>query len=163
MPAFHEIRVPDLGDYADVPVIEIPVVPGQAVTRDQTLLVVESDKATLDIPSPAAGRLTEMLVGLGDRVSAGTLIARIAIVDQDAEAPSPVPVPTQNQDADCDVLVIGGGPGGYSGAFRAADLGQRVILVERDATLGGVCLNVGCIPSKARGIPSRASVRTSPA
>ncbi|WP_267359404.1 MULTISPECIES: dihydrolipoyl dehydrogenase [unclassified Methylobacterium] len=149
MPAFHEIRVPDLGDYADVPVIEIPVMPGQAVTRDQTLLVVESDKATLDIPSPAAGRLTEMLVGLGDRVSAGTLIARIAIADQNAEAPSPVPVPTQNPDADCDVLVIGGGPGGYSGAFRAADLGQRVILVERDATLGGVCLNVGCIPSKA--------------
>ncbi|MCJ2021479.1 dihydrolipoyl dehydrogenase [Methylobacterium sp. E-065] len=149
MPAFHEIRVPDLGDYADVPVIEIPVAPGQAVTRDQSLLVVESDKATLDIPSPVAGRLTEMLVGLGDRVSAGTLIARIAIADQDAEAPSPVPTPTQNPDADCDVLVIGGGPGGYSAAFRAADLGQRVILVERDATLGGVCLNVGCIPSKA--------------
>ncbi|MCJ2066925.1 dihydrolipoyl dehydrogenase [Methylobacterium sp. J-088] len=149
MPAFHEIRVPDLGDYADVPVIEIPVAPGEAVTRDQTLLVVESDKATLDIPSPVAGRLTEMLVGLGDKVSAGTLVARIALADRDAEAPSPLPAPAQDPDAQCDVLVIGGGPGGYSAAFRAADLGQRVILVERDATLGGVCLNVGCIPSKA--------------
>ncbi len=149
MPAFHEIRVPDLGDYADVPVIEIPVAPGQAIARDQTLLVAESDKATLDIPSPVAGRLTEMLVGLGDTVSAGTLIARVALAERDGEAPSPVPAPAQDPDAECDVLVIGGGPGGYSAAFRAADLGQRVILVERDATLGGVCLNVGCIPSKA--------------
>ena len=149
MPAFHEIRVPDLGDYTDVPVIEIPVASGEAIARDQTLLVVESDKATLDIPSPVAGRLVEMLVGVGDTVSAGTLIARVAISDSIAEAPSSVPAPAQDPNADCDLLVIGGGPGGYSAAFRAADLGQRVILVERDATLGGVCLNVGCIPSKA--------------
>jgi dihydrolipoamide dehydrogenase len=161
-----DIRVPDLGDYADVPVIEIPVAPGQPIAKDQTLLVVESDKATLDIPSPGAGRLVEMLVGLGDTVSAGTLVARLAVeeagagpaVGRGAEAPAVAPAALAapagprmetDGDADCDVLVIGGGPGGYSAAFRAADLGQRVILVERDATLGGVCLNVGCIPSKA--------------
>ncbi|MGH1591809.1 dihydrolipoyl dehydrogenase [Methylobacterium phyllosphaerae] len=144
-----DIRVPDLGDYADVPVIEIPVAPGQPVAKDQTLLVVESDKATLDIPSPAAGRLVEMLVGLGDTVSAGTLVARLAVEAPGARAEA-VPAPTlQSTDAACDVLVIGGGPGGYAAAFRAADLGQRVMLVERDATLGGVRLNVGCIPSKA--------------
>ncbi len=151
MPEIHEIRVPDLGDYADVPVIEIPVKPGETIARDQTLLIVESDKATLDIPSPVTGRLVEMLVGLGDTVSAGTLVARLA-ASADAAQPAPAPVVPANiehTDADCDVLVIGGGPGGYSAAFRAADLGQRVILVERDATLGGVCLNVGCIPSKA--------------
>lgn len=148
MPEIHEIRVPDLGDYADVPVIEIPAKPGAAVARDQTLLIVESDKATLDIPSPVAGRLVEMLVNLGDTVSEGTLIARLA-ADTDADAPPAPAVTAEPADEDCDVLVVGGGPGGYSAAFRAADLGQRVILVERDATLGGVCLNVGCIPSKA--------------
>ncbi|WCS25176.1 dihydrolipoyl dehydrogenase [Methylobacterium sp. NMS14P] len=159
MPETLDIRVPDLGDYADVPVIEIPVAPGQPVARDQTLLVVESDKATLDIPSPAAGRLVEMLVGLGDTVSAGTLVARLAVEAPEARAepapaPAAAPVPTAppprpRAEAGCDLLVIGGGPGGYSAAFRAADLGQRVVLVERHATLGGVCLNVGCIPSKA--------------
>ncbi|RUP21921.1 dihydrolipoyl dehydrogenase [Methylobacterium sp.] len=159
MPETFDIRVPDLGDYADVPVIEIPVAPGQPVDKDQTLLVVESDKATLDIPSPAAGRLVEMLVGLGDTVSAGTLVARLAVEAPGARtepltapvpAPRPAaPPPEPRAEAGCDLLVIGGGPGGYSAAFRAADLGQRVVLVERHATLGGVCLNVGCIPSKA--------------
>ncbi|RUP13620.1 MAG: dihydrolipoyl dehydrogenase [Methylobacterium sp.] len=155
MPETLDIRVPDLGDYADVPVIEIPVAPGQPVAKDQTLLVVESDKATLDIPSPAAGRLVEMLVGLGDTVSAGTLVARLTVEAPEVRTePAPVPAPAapppkRQAEAGCDLLVIGGGPGGYSAAFRAADLGQRVILVERDATLGGVCLNVGCIPSKA--------------
>lgn len=155
MPETLDIRVPDLGDYADVPVIEIPVAPGQPVAKDQTLLVVESDKATLDIPSPAAGRLVEMLVGLGDAVSAGTLVARLAVEAPEVRTePAPMPAPAapppkRQAEAGCDLLVIGGGPGGYSAAFRAADLGQRVILVERDATLGGVCLNVGCIPSKA--------------
>ncbi|MFC6738435.1 dihydrolipoyl dehydrogenase [Methylobacterium tardum] len=151
MPDTLDIRVPDLGDYAKVPVIEIAVAPGQPIAKDQTLLVAESDKATLDIPSPAEGHLIEMLVGLGDTVSAGTLVARLAVAaPRAAEAPAPASPPQKpSADADCDVLVIGGGPGGYSAAFRAADLGQRVILVERDATLGGVCLNVGCIPSKA--------------
>ena len=159
MPETLDIRVPDLGDYADVPIIEIPVVPGQPIAKDQTLLVVESDKAKLDIPSPVAGRLAEMLVGLGDTVSAGTLVARL-VADEAAEfstkpepgepVPAPAkPSPAAGGDSACDVLVIGGGPGGYAAAFRAADLGQRVILVERDAMLGGVCLNVGCIPSKA--------------
>ncbi|AYO86106.1 dihydrolipoyl dehydrogenase [Methylobacterium brachiatum] len=147
MPETREIRVPDIGDFSGVPVIEIPVAPGDAVARDQTLLIVESDKATLDIPSPVAGRLVEMLVGLGDTVSAGTLIARVA-VETETAAPLAAPTDAPAEEA-CDVLVIGGGPGGYAAAFRAADLGQRVILVEREATLGGVCLNVGCIPSKA--------------
>ncbi len=162
MPETHEIRVPDLGDFAGVPVIEIPVTPGQPIDRDQTLLVVESDKATMDIPSPIAGRLVEVLVGLGDTVSAGTLVARITSGEQAAErrpddrtgqaaplAAPALPSVGDSTGAGCDVVVIGGGPGGYSAAFRAADLGQRVILVERHATLGGVCLNVGCIPSKA--------------
>ncbi|SFM07008.1 dihydrolipoyl dehydrogenase [Methylobacterium pseudosasicola] len=149
MPETREIRVPDIGDFSGVPVIEIPVAPGDAVARDQTLLVVESDKATLDIPSPVAGRLVEMLVSLGDTVSAGTLIARVT-VDAESIAPASAPAPSGGDpEMSCDVLVIGGGPGGYAAAFRAADLGQRVILVEREATLGGVCLNVGCIPSKA--------------
>ncbi|EIZ83622.1 dihydrolipoamide dehydrogenase [Methylobacterium sp. GXF4] len=147
MPETREIRVPDIGDFSGVPVIEIPVAPGDAVARDQTLLVVESDKATLDIPSPVAGRLVEMLVGLGDTVSAGTLIARVT-VETETAAPVAAPADAPTEES-CDVLVIGGGPGGYAAAFRAADLGQRVILVEREATLGGVCLNVGCIPSKA--------------
>jgi dihydrolipoamide dehydrogenase len=183
MPETLDIRVPDLGDYADVPVIEIPVAPGQPVAKDQTLLVVESDKATMDIPSPAAGRLVEMLVGLGDTVSAGTLVARLTRETASPETSAPkTPAPEGPPDgtstpsspqtstptsagtrpggsardpaggrgqADCEVLVIGGGPGGYAAAFRAADLGRRVILVEREPTLGGVCLNVGCIPSKA--------------
>ncbi|GJE12971.1 dihydrolipoyl dehydrogenase [Methylobacterium longum] len=164
MPETIDIRVPDLGDYADVPVIEIPVTPGQSIAKDQTLLMVESDKATLDIPSPVAGRLVEMLVGLGDTVSAGTLVARLAAEEPAAQSraqpgsgtgqpvPAPAtaaPPPGEGGGPSCDVLVVGGGPGGYAAAFRAADLGQRVILVERDATLGGVCLNVGCIPSKA--------------
>jgi len=147
MPETREIRVPDIGDFSGVPVIEIPVAPGETIARDQTLLIVESDKATLDIPSPVAGRLVEMLVGLGDTVSAGTLIARVAVeTETTALVAAPAAAPA---DESCDVLVIGGGPGGYAAAFRAADLGQRVILVEREATLGGVCLNVGCIPSKA--------------
>ncbi|TXN52413.1 FAD-dependent oxidoreductase, partial [Methylobacterium sp. WL18] len=151
MPETREIRVPDIGDFSGVPVIEIPVAPGETIARDQTLLIVESDKATLDIPAPVGGRLVEMLVGLGDTVSAGTLIARVS-VETEAVAPAAAPEPAPSEgdsETSCDVLVIGGGPGGYAAAFRAADLGQRVILVEREATLGGVCLNVGCIPSKA--------------
>ncbi len=154
-----DIRVPDIGDYRDVPVIEISVSVGETVALDQTLCVVESDKATMDIPSPRAGRVVEMLIGLNDKVSAGTVIARIEAeggarpaapeASKEAPAPTPAPAATPAGKTDCDVVVIGGGPGGYSAAFRAADLGQRVILVEREPTLGGVCLNVGCIPSKA--------------
>lgn len=161
-----EIRVPDIGDFADVAIIEIAVKPGEEVAVEQTLITLESDKAALDVPSPMAGRLAELKVTIGDRVSQGTLIATIetATAPQVAETPSapeapaaapPTPVTVQQASQptgkahDCDVAVIGGGPGGYSAAFRAADLGLRVILIERHETLGGVCLNVGCIPSKA--------------
>ena len=175
------IPVPDLGDIADAAIIEILVKPGQSVTAEQSLITLESDKASMEVPTPQAGVVKDILVKLGDRVGQGHLILTLdvpgegAVAASAASAPavaatavsaapaapaapvasaasSPVaavnaaPIPT---DTDCDVLVLGGGPGGYSAAFRAADLGLKVILVERYAELGGVCLNVGCIPSKA--------------
>ncbi|MBL0375459.1 dihydrolipoyl dehydrogenase [Rhizobium sp. KVB221] len=150
-----EIRVPELGDFADVGVIEILIKPGDDVALEQSLIVLESDKASIDVPSPVAGRIVSVELSLGGRVSTGGLIATIETAQAKAPeatpahpAPAIAPQPVAGN-VDCDVLVIGGGPGGYSAAFRAADLGQRVILVEREATLGGVCLNVGCIPSKA--------------
>ncbi|TDP84515.1 dihydrolipoamide dehydrogenase [Aquabacterium commune] len=171
------IPVPDLGDIADAVIIEILVKPGQSVTAEQSLITLESDKASMEVPTPQAGVVKDILVKLGDRVGQGHLILTLDVAGEgaavaapaaaasapSAQAPaaaaSPVPaaaapaaavaagpIPT---DTDCDVLVLGGGPGGYSAAFRAADLGLKVILVERYAELGGVCLNVGCIPSKA--------------
>lgn len=147
-----EIRIPDIGDFAEVPVIELLVKPGDEVGVEQSLLTLESDKATLEVPSPFTGRIETLAVGIGDRVSKGGLIGTIAIAG--AEAPpqpaAPVASPAATGDApEFDLAVIGGGPGGYSAAFRAADLGLRVVLIEKHATLGGVCLNVGCIPSKA--------------
>lgn len=137
------VVVPDLGDVKDVAVAEVLVKPGDLVELEQPLVVVESDKATIDIPSNVAA---------GDRIAAGAALAMIAA----GEIAAPVsPVPTVEtgrsspQEASVDLVVIGGGPGGYSAAFRAADLGLKVALVERGETLGGVCLNVGCIPSKA--------------
>ncbi|MBB6468751.1 dihydrolipoamide dehydrogenase [Aminobacter lissarensis] len=163
--SISEIRVPEMGDFKEVAVIEVHIKPGDDVIIDQTLIVLESDKASIDVPSPFAGRIVSVELTIGQRVSKDALIATVeAAADVDdakpaaaKEAPTaaatPVaaatPSPASDAAPDCDVLVIGGGPGGYSAAFRAADLGQRVILVERDATLGGVCLNVGCIPSKA--------------
>ncbi|MBM2715732.1 dihydrolipoyl dehydrogenase [Mesorhizobium caraganae] len=161
-----EIRVPEMGDFKDVAVIEVHIKLGDDVVLDQTLVVLESDKASIDVPSPFAGRIASVELAIGQRVSKGALIATVeaaAAADEakpaakpeapaaTAAAPAATPAPSSASGAaaDCDVLVIGGGPGGYSAAFRAADLGQRVIMVERDATLGGVCLNVGCIPSKA--------------
>ena len=157
-----EIRLPDIGDFKNVPVIEILVKPGQAVAKDEVLLTLESDKATLDVPSPAAGVIGEIKVKIGDKVSEGDLLATFAEGGAGALAPAtatqaappPVaptaaPASTEQADFECDVLVLGAGPGGYTAAFRAADLGQKVVLVERWSTLGGVCLNVGCIPSKA--------------
>ncbi|MBT1159391.1 dihydrolipoyl dehydrogenase [Aminobacter anthyllidis] len=160
-----EIRVPEMGDFKDVAVIEVHIKPGDDVALDQTLIVLESDKASIDVPSPLSGRIASVELAIGQRVSKGALIAAVeaaagggeakpaAIHEAPAAAAKPIvagtPSPAAGAAPDCDVLVIGGGPGGYSAAFRAADLGQRVILVERDATLGGVCLNVGCIPSKA--------------
>ncbi|RWQ69979.1 MAG: dihydrolipoyl dehydrogenase [Mesorhizobium sp.] len=162
-----EIRVPEMGDFKDVAVIELHIKPGDNVVLDQTLVVLESDKASIDVPSPFAGRIASVELAIGQRVSKGALIATVeaaaaayeakrvvkseapAATTAAAPAATPAPPPETGAAPDCDVLVIGGGPGGYSAAFRAADLGQRVILVERDATLGGACLKVGCIPSKA--------------
>ncbi len=165
-----EIKIPDIGDFDQVDVVEVLVEPGDEVAVDDSLITLESDKASMEVPSTAAGVVETVLVAVGDKVGEGATIVRLLTTDADAlakdggaqspspvagEAPSgPAPVPVQGTvehtgDYDCDVLVLGSGPGGYAAAFRAADLGQSTILVERDEVLGGVCLNVGCIPSKA--------------
>lgn len=173
------LKVPDIGDFKDVEIIEVLVKPGDDVAVEQSLITVESDKASMEIPATEAGRIVELKVRIGDKISQGTELAVIepagAAGTGEAAAAAPAPaaaapvaaapapaaaVPAQpapqaapatdrSADITCDMLVIGGGPGGYSAAFRAADLGMKVVLVERYATLGGVCLNVGCIPSKA--------------
>src|SRR5271166_1457333 len=148
----QEIRLPDIGDFKDVPIIEILVAPGQAVRKEQTLLTLESDKATLDVPAPEDGVIGEIIVKVGDKVSQGSLLATYASAGQSAAAPAAAPAPSAPvapADFETDILVLGAGPGGYTAAFRPADLGQKVVLVDRRPTLGGVCLNVGCIPSKA--------------
>jgi dihydrolipoamide dehydrogenase len=165
-----EVAVPDLGDYKDVPVIELLVKPGDSIAKDDSLIVLESDKATMEIPAPLAGTVKDLRLKVGDKVSTGAAILTLS-VDADAApatptAPAdppaaaehaepardvrttPAPAPVTG-DLHAEVLVLGAGPGGYTAAFRAADLGKKVILVERWPTLGGVCLNVGCIPSKA--------------
>jgi dihydrolipoamide dehydrogenase len=167
MTATVEVKVPDIGDFKDVAVIELLVKPGDTVAAEQSLITVESDKASMEIPSTHAGVVKEIKVKLGDRVSEGSVLAVLEAAAETpaakpaASAPSPAkataadaaPVPAATHaggaDVECDMLVLGAGPGGYSAAFRAADLGMNVVLVERYATLGGVCLNVGCIPSKA--------------
>ena len=214
------LKVPDIGDFSDVEIIEVLVKPGDVVAVEQSLITVESDKASMEIPATAAGTIVEMKVKLGDKVSQGSDIAVIEAAGEGAGAapaaaagasggaaagapasgstgaagtgspasapagsgasgagvsaaapaaaagaasgaagaapvaaarpgPQPAPATDRKADVECDMLVIGGGPGGYSAAFRAADLGMKVVIVERYATLGGVCLNVGCIPSKA--------------
>src|SRR5438045_6970691 len=152
------VVVPDIGDFKEVEVIEVLVKPGDAVSKEQSLITLESDKATMEIPSPAAGVVKEIKLKTGDKVSQGSLILLLeaAAVAQPAAAEKPAlaraqsaaPAPVKG-DVDCDVVVIGAGPGGYSAAFRAADLGLKTVLVERYPVLGGVCRNVGCIPSKA--------------
>ncbi|MCG1039679.1 MULTISPECIES: dihydrolipoyl dehydrogenase [Burkholderiaceae] len=192
-----EVKVPDIGDFKDVSVIEVLVQPGDTIDKEQSLLTLESDKASMEVPSDYAGTVKEVKVKAGDNVSEGTVIAIMEVADQaeraddgrtaaqapaaaTASAPAPASVPTSpaasgarlasaslptsaalpaagapvaayrgSADIECDVLVLGAGPGGYSAAFRAADLGLKTVLVERYPTLGGVCLNVGCIPSKA--------------
>ena len=153
-----EVKVPDIGDFKDVEVIEILVKPGDSVTKEQSLISLESDKATMEIPAPGAGVVRSILVKLGDKVSEGSLILKLESGEEKKEppqeatreSPRPTPLPASGKaEFDCDLLVLGSGPGGYSAAFRAADLGLKTILVERYAVLGGVCLNVGCIPSKA--------------
>ena len=169
-----EIKVPAIGDFKNIPVIEVLVKPGDTVKPEDSLVTLESDKATLDVPAPVAGVVKELKVKLGDKLSEGSLILMLEVADvatavtapaASAPAPAPVappppsappaatpaPASAANIKADIhtEVLVLGAGPGGYTAAFRAADLGKKVVLVERYPTLGGVCLNVGCIPSKA--------------
>jgi dihydrolipoamide dehydrogenase len=173
-----EVKVPDIGDFDGIPVIEILVQPGDTVAKDQGLVTLESDKATMEVPSSAAGVVKELKVKIGDMVSEGSVIAVLESADgaaapvaaapvggasapssgapAPAAAPAPAtPAPTaatstgRKADVECRMLVLGAGPGGYTAAFRSADLGLDTVLVERYASLGGVCLNVGCIPSKA--------------
>ena len=152
-----EVKVPDIGDFKEVEVIEVLVKPGEAIAKEQSLITLESDKATMEIPSPNAGVVKEIRLKVGDKVSRGSPILLLESeqgqkpeLRKAPEAPKAVsPAPSTGADVECDVVVLGAGPGGYSAAFRAADLGLKTVLVERYPTLGGVCLNVGCIPSKA--------------
>ena len=149
----QEIKVPDIGDFKSVPVIEILVKVGDTIKVEDPLVVLESDKATMEVPSPAAGVVKEIKIKVGDKIGEGAVILLLegAVAEAAAPAPAatPAPAPAVASDLHAEVLVIGAGPGGYSAAFRAADLGAKVVLVERWNVLGGVCLNVGCIPSKA--------------
>jgi dihydrolipoyl dehydrogenase len=160
----EQVKVPDIGDFTDVPVIEVLVSPGDTVAQEDPLIVLESDKASMDVPAPQAGTVVDLLVEVGDKVSKGTPILTLdaesdgqpakqeaeSPAEQEAEPPAEEPADGGDGGGDrADVVVIGSGPGGYTAAFRAADLGLRTVLVERYERLGGVCLNVGCIPSKA--------------
>ena len=175
--ALIEVQVPDIGDFKDVAVIELLVKPGDTVKAEQSLITVESDKASMEIPSSHAGVVKELKLKVGDTVNQGSVILVLEAAAGAAPAPAPVraepvkaparapgtstssvrtevPAPAASSyagaaDLECDMLVLGAGPGGYSAAFRAADLGMKTVLVERYPVLGGVCLNVGCIPSKA--------------
>ena len=185
--ALIDIQVPDIGDFDEVAVIELLVKPGDTVKAEQSLITVESDKASMEIPSSHAGVVKELKVALGDKVRQGSVVLVLEAAGAAAvppphpspsgggiQAPAPAvpsnppplgegrvgaspalvtaPAPASfagSADFECDLLVLGAGPGGYSAAFRAADLGLKVVIVERYAQLGGVCLNVGCIPSKA--------------
>jgi dihydrolipoamide dehydrogenase len=175
--ATTEVKIPDIGDFDSVEVIELLVSVGDVIELEQSLITVESDKASMEIPSPIAGTVTEIKVNIGDSVSQDAVILLADAVQSAAQpaaqqaanpapgpAPEPAPAPAAaapavaasaasssayNADIETEMLVLGAGPGGYSAAFRAADLGMKCVLIERYASLGGVCLNVGCIPSKA--------------
>ncbi|BAM91276.1 lipoamide dehydrogenase, E3 component is part of three enzyme complexes [Bradyrhizobium oligotrophicum S58] len=159
-----DVKVPDIGDFKDVAVIEVLVKPGETVAVDTSLIIVESDKASMEIPSSHAGTVKELWIKTGDKVSEGSVVLSLETagvtasatpapaVAPSAVAAAPAPIASSysgKADIDCEMLVLGAGPGGYSAAFRAADLGMKTVLIERYGTLGGVCLNVGCIPSKA--------------
>lgn len=152
-----EVHVPDIGNFDQVEVIEVLVDHGDPVQPEDSLITIESDKASMEIPCPFAGIVKDMKLKVGDRVSKDSLIMLMELADSATTqasippkaATAPQGTPTQTADLSTQVLVLGAGPGGYTAAFRAADLGKRVILVERYPNLGGVCLNVGCIPSKA--------------
>ena len=164
-----EVKVPDIGDFESVEIIEVICKKGDTVSVEDPLISVESDKATMDVPSPIAGVIREIKVKVGEKVSAGSLILKMETTDVSTENEeeiniekdesedkslatesdtTPVKTFAGKADMSCDVLVLGSGPGGYTAAFRAADLGLNVLLVERYNRIGGVCLNVGCIPSK---------------
>ena len=165
-----EVKVPDIGDFKGVEVIEVLVKPGDAIAPEDSLIVLESDKASMEVPSPTAGVVQEVKIKVGDKVSEGDVVLVLVTSAEKAPSPpSPLPVGEESKASSapipapapiagsfvgqagiaCEVLVLGAGPGGYSAAFRAADLGLKTVLVERYPSLGGVCLNVGCIPSKA--------------
>lgn len=170
-----DIKVPDIGDFDEVSVIEVLVKPGDTIKPEQSLITVESDKASMEIPASQGGVVKEIKVKLGDMVKQGSVVLTLEVAGAAASAPvdapkvpAPAAAPAAAQaaaapatpapaaasfsgaaDLDCDLLVLGAGPGGYTAAFRAADLGKQVVLVEKFSILGGVCLNVGCIPSKA--------------
>jgi dihydrolipoamide dehydrogenase len=162
-----DIQVPDIGDFSEVPVVTILVAVGDTVAAEDPLIELESDKATMEVPSPAAGVVKEITVAVGDKVAMGSVIMVLDAADDEAETPvaatevsapaTPVPAAVAattgtasgTGDVHGEVVVLGSGPGGYTAAFRAADLGKSVVLIEKNPTLGGVCLNVGCIPSKA--------------
>jgi dihydrolipoamide dehydrogenase len=169
------VEVPDIGDFNDVDIIEVLVGPGDIIAKEDPLITLESDKATIEIPSPSSGTVKEVLVNVNDKVSQGSLILKLEVTDSSdsatkttrseppaakkpapaaartSPAPQPAPRPDTGSGSDlhAEVVVLGSGPGGYTAAFRAADLGKQVILIERYDNIGGVCLNVGCIPSKA--------------
>ena len=181
MSKLTEVRLPDIGDFDEVEIIEILVAAGDIVEQESSLITLESDKATMEIPSPAAGAIKEILVSVGDKISEGTPILLLeehgetatstsakaekaaeasTNKPEQAEAASAAPAASSANkfdtfdtfakgDKHAEVLVLGSGPGGYTTAFRAADLGKQVIMIERHQRIGGVCLNVGCIPSKA--------------
>ena len=157
-----DIKVPNIGDFSDVEIIEIHVAAGDDIVRDAPIITLESDKASMEVPASHSGRVQALKVQLGDKVSEGDTVLSL-VLEEDSTgtaeskpkntAPSAAASPETTADDDgtlhCDLVVLGSGPGGYSAAFRAADLGLKTVLVERNETLGGVCLNVGCIPSKA--------------
>ena len=168
-----EIQVPDIGNFDAVDVIEVYIKPGDTIAVDDSLITLETDKASMDIPSTHAGTVKEVKIKVGDKVAKGTLILTLETATAAASetaakpaaapapavapapaaapvaAPAPAPAASGPSDLHAEVLVLGAGPGGYTAAFRAADLGKKVVLIERYPSLGGVCLNVGCIPSKA--------------
>ena len=163
-----EVKVPDIGEFTDVDVIEVHVVSGQTVEAEDPVVTLETDKAAMEVPVPVAGQVVDVKVAVGDQVSEGSLLMVMQPAQADAAGPGDeaeqdaLPSPSQapdvaaaaasfagKADQQAELVVLGSGPGGYTAAFRAADLGMDVVLIERDPTLGGVCLNVGCIPSKA--------------
>ena len=161
--SIFEVKVPDIGDFQDLEVLEVICKEGQSVAVEDPLITLESDKATMDVPSPLAGRILSIKIKSGDKVSEGNLILEletsgasepeaqklVQAEDQSSETKGSASIDTRIStdssaaaDISCEVLVLGSGPGGYTAAFRAADLGRQLVLVERHEQIGGVCLNV---------------------